>query len=127
MKDLHAYFESTNGTGVLATADSRGYVDSAIYGRPHVTGDGEVAFIMTDRLSHANVTDNPRACYLFIEDGEGYRGKRLYLTMLREEKNSDKIHELRRRKRAKESAEDRFLVYFSIDRVRPLVGDSGDE
>jgi len=85
MKDLRTYFESTEGTGVLATADGDGRVDSAIYARPHVTGEEEVAFIMADRLSHRNLTQNPHACYLFREDGGGYHGKRLYLTKLREE------------------------------------------
>ena len=35
MKKLKAYFESTKGTGILATADSNGKVDAAIYSRPH--------------------------------------------------------------------------------------------
>lgn len=127
MEDMREYFESTTGIGVLATADSAGKVDSAIYGRPHVTGEGEVAFIMTDRLSHRNVTENPHACYLFKEDGKGYRGKRLYLTRLRETQDRAKIEELRRRKRENESDEDRFLVYFSVTDIRPLVGDSPGE
>lgn len=122
VEDLAAYFESTKGTGVLATADSSGRVDTAIYARPHMTAEKEAAFIMADRLSHANVTENPNACYLFIEDGEGYRGKRLYLTRLREEKNTERINELRRRTPGTEPEGDRFLVFFSVDRVRPLIG-----
>lgn len=35
MKALKFYFENTKGTGVLATADSDGKVDAAIYSRPH--------------------------------------------------------------------------------------------
>ena len=34
--NLSDYFENTTGTGVLATADSNGNVDVAIYARPHV-------------------------------------------------------------------------------------------
>jgi hypothetical protein len=33
------YFEKTQGTGVLATADAQGKVDLALYARPLV-GDG---------------------------------------------------------------------------------------
>ncbi len=36
--DLKSYFESTNGTGILSTADGDGHVDSAIYSRPHFFG-----------------------------------------------------------------------------------------
>ena len=37
--NLHDYFENTTGTGVLATADSSGNVNAAIYARPHVMDD----------------------------------------------------------------------------------------
>ena len=127
MEDLEKYFESTEGTGVLATADENGRVDSALYGRPHVTGEGEVAFIMADRLSHRNVNQNPHACYLFMEEGRGYRGKRLYLTKLREETHTEKIEQMRRRERDSGSDEQRFLVYFSVDSMRPLVGDRSSD
>jgi len=33
------YFGTTKGTGVLATADSKGVVDIAIYASPHVIDD----------------------------------------------------------------------------------------
>ncbi len=32
---LTDYFETVEGTGILATADSEGNVDLAIYARPH--------------------------------------------------------------------------------------------
>ena len=121
--ELREYFESTEGTGALSTSSASGEVDCAIYARPHCMEDGTVAFIMADRLSHENVRENPRACYLFMEEGKGYRGKRLYLTKVREEKNSDKIEELRRKSAKKRGGSgDRFLVFFSVDRIRPLVG-----
>ncbi|MBT8351150.1 MAG: pyridoxamine 5'-phosphate oxidase family protein, partial [Deltaproteobacteria bacterium] len=66
---------------------------------------------------------NPHAAYLFIENGPGYKGKRLYLTMVREEKNAEQITSLQRRKRKIKVEEDRFLVFFELDRERPLVGD----
>lgn len=121
--ELKAYFESVNGTGVLSTADSSGKVDAAIYSRPHFL-DGHIAFIMRDRLSHKNIESNPRAVYLFIEEGAGYKGKRLYLTKVKEEKNSEQIESLKRRKREYDAEEDRFLVYFKLEQERPLVGDA---
>ena len=96
--DLKTYFENTRGTGVMSTADKDGRVDSAVYSRPHVMADGLVAFIMRDRLTHANLQTNPHAAYLFVEQEPGYRGKRLMLTKVREETDSELLLSLRRRK-----------------------------
>ena len=120
---LDEYFKQTKGLGVLATADSDGKVDAAIYARPHVMEDGALAFIMRDRLSHHNLQSNPHATYLFKEEGSGYGGKRLFLTKLREEQDSDLLKSLRRRKSAYGNGEDRFLVFFTLDKELPLVGD----
>ena len=120
--ELKNYFETTTGTGVLSTADSNGHVDAAIYSRPHFLDD-KIAFIMRDRLSHKNLESNPHAVYLFIEDGPGYKGKRLYMTMVNEEKNSERIHTLKRRKSNSNPGEDMFLVFFELNHERPLVGD----
>ncbi len=125
--NLHDYFESKRGLGVLATADSDGNVNMAVYSRPHVIDDETIAFIMGDRRSHHNLLANPRASFLFREGDAGYAGMRLYIEKIREEKNSPLIDDLRRKKRA-ESAKvddaDRFLVFFRITERRPLVGDS---
>ena len=124
--NLTDYFENTHGTGILATANSEGKVDVAIYSRPHVTDEDTVAFIMRPRLTHENLQSNPHAAYMFIEKKEGYKGKRLYLTKLREETDTVLIDSLRRkdRKHDAKSDEESFLVYFHIDRIRPLIGDN---
>ncbi len=121
------YFESTNGRGVLATANADGLVDAAVYARPHVIDDETVAFIMRDRLTHANLQSNPHATYLFMEEGSGgYKGIRLYLTKIAEEQDSERLYELRRpsHNAIRESREERgplFLVFFRVDRTRPLT------
>ena len=53
--NLKDYFEQAQGTGVLATADSEGKVNAAIYSRPHVLDDGTVVFLMRQRLTHHNL------------------------------------------------------------------------
>lgn len=120
--ELKNYFENTSGKGILSTADNNGHVNAAIYSRPHFLED-KIAFIMRDRLSHKNLESNPRAVYLFIEDGPGYKGKRIYLTKLAEEKNSKQIASLKRRKKDSNPEEDKFLVFFEVSHERPLVGD----
>lgn len=122
MKNLKEYFESAKGFGVLATADSRGKVDAAIYSRPHFVEEGSLAFIMRDRLTHHNLQSNPHATFLFMEDGPGYNGKRLFLKKVREESNPELIRKIKRRKFTDDNEEPKFLVYFTLDKELPLIG-----
>jgi len=123
--NLREYFENHSGIGVLSTADDKGNVDSAVYARPHIMEDGSMALIMRDRLSHHNLQSNPRAAYLFIQNGEGYKGRRFFLSKIREEQDQEKIQAMRRRSRKNEHElylEPRFLVYFQIEKELPLIG-----
>jgi hypothetical protein len=120
--DLKEYFENTEGRGILATADGNGQVDAALYGRPHFMDDGTIALIMRDRLTHHNLQSNSHACYMFIEKGPGYKGKRFFLTKVREEQDSELLQSVRRRQYIDEKDESKFLVFFEIDRELPLVG-----
>ncbi|MHC4636416.1 MAG: pyridoxamine 5'-phosphate oxidase family protein [Planctomycetota bacterium] len=123
--ELADYFENVNGTGILATSDSQGNVDAAIYARPYVIDENTIAFSMLERLSYTNIQSNPKAAYLFIEKGEGYHGNRLYLTKVDEEQDSKRIRELKAKYAKIFNPEDinKHMVYFNIDNVRPLVGD----
>lgn len=121
MKALEQYFESTSGTGVLATADGNGRVDAAVYSRPHFIEDGTLAFIMKDRLTHHNLQSNPYATFLFIEEGSKSVGKRLFLKKEHEENNPELIEKLKRRKYSNDN-EVLFLVYFGLEKELPLLG-----
>lgn len=123
---LTDYFESTEGTGILSTADSDGNVDSAIYAHPHMEDDETLVLVMSDKLSHANLQTNPKATYMFIEKAKGYQGKRLYLQKTREENDPELVQSIRRRKRydeAGEAASGSSAVYFKVVKTRPLVGE----
>ena len=123
---LSEYFEKTQGIGVLATTDASGQVNQAIYSRPHFADDDDdetCSFIMSNRLSHDNVRHNPSAAYLFIEKGEDYVGKRLWLTVIGEETDPEKIKAVRRRNIPTISEEEgKYLVQFHIEGVRSLIG-----
>jgi hypothetical protein len=125
--ELREYFDMAQGRGIMSTADANGNVTAAVYARPHFFADGSVAFVMADRLTHKNLESNPHAVYLFMEAGEQYEGKRLYLTKIKEEKDSALIEQVRRRNvcpaDAKYKVGTRFLVYFRVDKVLPLIGD----
>jgi hypothetical protein len=122
---LSDYFEEKTGDGVLATADADGHVDAAIYGRPHFFDEETVAFIAGDKLTHANLQSNPHAVYLFKER-DRYEGRRLYLTKVREEKDSPLIDEIRRKKypeiEGKYKKGSKYLIYLHLDKVLPLIG-----
>jgi hypothetical protein len=124
---LSEYFEKAKGRGVISTADSSGHLTAAVYARPHFVNDETVAFIMADRLTHKNLESNPHAVYLFMESGEKYVGRRLYLTKTKEEKNSPLIDTIRRKESCPVDEEymkqNRFLVSFTVDNILPLVGD----
>ncbi len=130
--NIRDYFNEKKGVGVLSTADSMGKINLAIYATPHVFDDGTIGFIMAERLSHHNLQSNPYAAYMFIEDGAGYKGVRLYLEKDREEKNSDLLFSIRRRPPDNTSSEDeqeknRYLVFFKINKTLPLIGDTFSE
>jgi hypothetical protein len=120
--ELKEYFESAKGVGILATADSKGHVDAAVYSRPHFMEDGTLAFIMRDRLTHLNIQSNPHATFMFIEKGPGYNGKRLFMTKVREEQNPELIKKIKRRKYTDDGEAPKFLVYFKLDKELPLIG-----
>jgi hypothetical protein len=70
----------------------------------------------------------PAAVYLFMESVEGYAGKRLYVTKTKEEENSPLIEKIQRGERCPADEEyqkqNRFLVYFMIDKTIPLIGEA---
>lgn len=116
-----SYFENTKGVGVLSAAGKDGKVDSAVYSRPHLFEDGTFGFIMRDRLIHKYVQENPYAIYLFMEEGPGYQGKRLFLKKIREDEDPERIASLKRRK-YKDTDEKSYLVYFQLEQELPLIG-----
>jgi len=123
---LSSYFEKARGLGILATADSDGMVDLAVYAGPVVIDETTIAFIMRERLSHQNLKSNPHAAYMFIEQGEGYTGKRLYLTKIREETNTSLVEEIIRKKPQISDPDDdsnKYLVIFQVENIWPLVGE----
>ena len=85
-----------------------------------------MAFIMRNRLTHANLKTNPYASYLFKEDGPGYQGVRLLLRKVKEDADKELIRRMTRRHLSPEEDAARgpkFIVYFEIQQVLPLVGD----
>ena len=122
--DLSEYFDQTKGRGVLATADAAGKVNAAVYAHPYFMDGNTVVFIMAERLTHENLQSNPWATYLFMEEGEGYKGKRLYLKKVKEEQNDQLISEICRKcDYSHYDLHTRYVVSFNLEKVLPLIGD----
>jgi hypothetical protein len=131
IQELKTYFEGAKGTGVLATSGEGGEVNAAVFARPHVLDGGEVGFVMPERLTYRNLSQNPHAAYLFVEDRPAgseprWTGVRLALRKVGEELDTERVKTLRRRTYADDQP-GHFLVRFSVERVRPLVGDGAKQ
>ncbi len=124
--DWKDYFDQAKGTGFLATANRKGEANIAIFSKPNVMRDGTLAFAMTDRLTHANLSENPSAVYAFLKSG--YKGVRIYLEKVREDTGSPVLEQIRDRTEDVDgpeiSGQIRFLVYFRVLQYLPLVGGS---
>lgn len=128
--NLKEYFSNTEGRGVFASAGADGQVTAAIYATPHLGDDGTAAFIMREHRTHANLQENPHAVFLFIEEGPGSHGVRLYLEKLREESDPALLTALTRRHLTPDEDQalgPKFIVYFSIEKIVKLVGDASPD
>lgn len=121
--NLTEYFTKHDGTAILATADAGGKVDAAVFSKPHLIEGEVIALLMSDRLSHANLQNNPHAAYLFMEKGPGWQGVRLYIRRIREERNSELARSLIRRGDVEAKNIDINLVFFQIEEILPLIGE----
>ena len=120
---LDEYFVSSKGRGVLATADKDGRVNLAMYARPYFMDDRTVTFIMAEKLAFDNLKSNPYAAYLFSEEEQKYQGKRLYFRKTKEEKNPDLITQICLKcDYSHYKTSNRYVVYFNIEKVLPLIG-----
>ena len=119
---ISEYLENIRGVGILSTASSDGEVNAAVYARPHVVAPDKVAFIMRERLSRANIKQNRRAHYLFLEEGVKSRGMRLHLDMIEETDDPEEINRLSRREQPSDDGERRYLVTFRVQKALSLLG-----
>ncbi len=118
---LKGYFEGVKGRGILATADKSGKVNAAVFAKPHFLDEGFLGFIMRDNLTHHNLQSNLSAVYLFIE-ADRVAGVRIYLRKVKEEKDSALLNSIRRVRYEGDEDVVRYLVFFDIEGILPLVG-----
>lgn len=123
LNELKSYFETASGIAVLSTCDSAGNVNAAVYGKPHFIEGDVFALIMNDRVSHANLQENPRAAYIFVEDGSKSKGIRIYLEKAGETDDPGEIEKFRKHHGMGSASVDKklFLVKFKVERTREII------
>ena len=114
---------------MLATADASGRVNVAIFGRPHVMEDNSVAFIMPHRLTHSNLQSNSEGGLPVSGNGPAaIRARGSISPKFGRSRIPTSLYSLRRRTYPPEKEKEegpRFLVFFQVDQVLPVVG-AGD-
>ncbi|MBD1400256.1 pyridoxamine 5'-phosphate oxidase family protein [Pelovirga terrestris] len=122
---LNEYFSTSQGIGILSTADNLGNVTSAIYARPRVLADGTLVCLMRERLSYQNICTNPHATYMFIESAAGYQGVRLYLHKIDEMNDPQMAQQMTRKSltaRQDQEKGPKHLVRFRVEKSLALIG-----
>lgn len=121
---LSRMFKS-GGTGVIATANGKGIINTAIFSTPHVIDEDTVAWGITDGRTLANVRENPKAAFLYRNPGEGYDGARLTLELKDIEESGEMLEKIKARTAkivgAQAAAFVRHVVYFKVTEMRPLI------
>ena len=116
---------STGGTGVIATADKDGTINTAIYAAPHVLDDETVAWGMTEGRTYRNLQENPNAAFLHRAPGDGAAGVRITLKLQGIQESGEILDAIRARARkvsGSAAAEMvRYVGFFEVVETRPLM------
>ncbi len=113
------------GFGVMATATRDGNVNTAVYARPHLLDETTLVWGMTDRRTFRNISQNPRASYLFRAGAAAFSGVRLTLELIKSEEDGEMLTLIKRNADSVvgpgTGAVVTHAVWFKVVEVRPLV------
>lgn len=116
---------SPGGTGVIATADRNGTINTAIYAAPHIVNDETVAWGMTEGRTYRNLKENPNAAFLQQAPGDGAAGVRITLKLQKIQESGAVLEAIRARARESSgtAAADmvRYVAFFKVVETRPLM------
>lgn len=113
------------GRGVIATADAAGVVNTAVYAVPHVIDEDSLAWGMTQGRTHNNLLINPNASYLYLAPSRGGSGWRLTLQLKEIRDQGELLNQIRQHTASIVSPQAgeavRYVAYFKVSEIRPLV------
>ncbi|MGE5189569.1 MAG: pyridoxamine 5'-phosphate oxidase family protein [Gemmatimonadota bacterium] len=116
---------AAGGSGVIATADRDGTINTAVYAAPHFVDENTVAWGMTDGRTYRNLCENPNAAFLHRAPGDGAAGVRMTLKLEQLRDTGDMLDAIRARARTVSggAAADmvRYVAFFKVVETRPLM------
>ena len=127
-KELMQMFNKQTRIGVLATSNSGGAVNTAVFGSPRMIDENTVIMAIGDNRTYQYLQENPKASFIVVEPGENptqWRGARLYLEVDSFERYGELLDSFRQniRKTAGNASADAIqaAIRFKIVDVRPLI------
>jgi len=124
---VREYLQSEGRSNVLATTDTAGKVNLAVFGSLALADDETVVVMVGDNRTYANLQANPLASLLVTlhgKTGMQQEGCRVYLKVRSMEDGGKMFDEIKGKVRAKvgDAAEMlKHLVWFDIEEVRPIL------
>ena len=122
--DLTAIFEG-EGFGVLATSGPNGIVNTAVFSRPHIMGDGSLVWGTTDGRTYRNLLSNPSASYIYRKAGPGWQGVRLQIKLTRHEEAGDMLAVIKENTSVivgpGAGNAVNHALWFHVEEIRPLI------
>lgn len=125
LKELKKLFKK-EGTGIMGTSDKKGWVNMAIYSPPIITGEGLLVFGATERLTYKNLSENPKAMFMYISDDISWNGARIRLSLVKDEVSGAMLERLKAKFKDMGyfalASEIKHALYFKVEEIRPLKG-----
>jgi len=127
-KELMTLFNKRPRIGALATANTIGDVNVAVFGSPQMIDENTVIMGIGENRSFRNLQRNPKAVFIVMEPGEtvmDWKGARVYLEAIDLETSGSFYDQLKQNiaKAVGQQAADMIhaAIRFRITDVRPIV------
>ena len=124
---VKGYLQAEERSNVLATTDTSGKVNLAVFGSLALADDATVIVMVGDNRTYANLQENPLASLLVTlhgKTGMQQEGCRLYLKVRSIEDEGKMFDQIKGKVKEKvgDAAEMlKHLVWFDIEEVRPIL------
>ena len=130
-QDVMEMFNRESRIGALATSNTRGDVNTAVFGSPRMINEDTIIMAIGDNRSFQYLQENPKASFIVVEPGESPtqgKGARLYLEMESFERYGELLDSFRSkiRKIAGDKSADAIVaaIRFKVTDVRALIAPS---
>jgi hypothetical protein len=130
-KQVMKMFNKEMRIGVLASTNTAGDVNTAVFGSPRMIDENTIIMAIGDNRSYHYLQENPKASFIVVEPGESpaeWKGARLYLEVEAFERYGEVLDSFREkiRKIAGNTSANAIVaaIRFKITDVRPLIASS---